>query len=139
METRAADDKLGKRPQLSDLRESGAIEQDADIVCFIHRQEYYTKSGVDAEGNDIRGVAEFIVAKHRSGATDTINLRFVKQYARFENEGDSDLVSNETTYESKMNAGPAPAPAPTAGDYPGPPMPANESWIAGPDEQLPPY
>ena len=53
----------GKRPQLSDLRESGAIEQDADIVCFIHRPEYYTRSSEDASGNDIRGLAEFIVAK----------------------------------------------------------------------------
>ena len=104
VETRAADDKLGKRPQLSDLRESGAIEQDADIVCFIHRPEYYTRSSEDAAGNDIRGLAEFIVAKHRSGATDTINLHFVSKYARFENRGESDLLNNETTYESKMNA-----------------------------------
>ena len=53
-----------KRPQLSDLRESGAIEQDADIVCFIHRPEYYSHSTTDEEGNDIRGKAEFILAKH---------------------------------------------------------------------------
>ena len=105
VETRAADDKLGKRPQLSDLRESGAIEQDADIVCFIHRPEYYTRSSEDAEGNNIRGLAEFIVAKHRSGATDTINLHFVSKYARFENQGEQDLLSGESTYESKMNAG----------------------------------
>lgn len=74
-----------KRPQLSDLRESGAIEQDADMVCFIHRPEYYLRSGRDSEGNDIRGVAEFIVAKHRSGKVDDVKMRFRSQYARFEN------------------------------------------------------
>ena len=104
VETRSADDKMGKRPQLSDLRESGAIEQDADIVCFIHRQEYYTHSKVDAEGNSIEGLAEFIVAKHRSGATDTINLHFERRFARFENLEDHDLTRSESTYESKMNS-----------------------------------
>lgn len=74
-----------KRPQLSDLRESGAIEQDADIVCFIHRPEYYSHSSQDAEGNDIRGLAEFIVAKHRSGRVDDVKMRFRKEFARFEN------------------------------------------------------
>lgn len=74
-----------KRPQLSDLRESGAIEQDADMVCFIHRPEYYTRSGVDAEGNDIRGLAEFIIAKHRSGSVGDVRMRFRASFARFEN------------------------------------------------------
>lgn len=74
-----------KRPQLSDLRESGAIEQDADMVCFIHRPEYYTRSSQDAEGKDIRGLAEFIVAKHRSGSVDDVRLRFRASFARFEN------------------------------------------------------
>lgn len=78
-----------KRPQLSDLRESGAIEQDADIVCFIHRPEYYLKSDVDASGRDIRGLAEFIIAKHRSGATKDVDLRFVAKFARFENFDDT--------------------------------------------------
>ena len=73
----------GKRPQLSDLRESGAIEQDADIVCFIHRPEYYTKASEDSEGNDIRGLAEFIIAKHRSGAVDDVKMRFIGDYAPF--------------------------------------------------------
>ena len=83
--SRANESRDDKRPMLSDLRESGAIEQDADIVCFIHRPEYYTKSGEDAAGNDIRGLAEFIIAKHRSGATKDVNLRFVQQFAKFEN------------------------------------------------------
>ncbi len=74
-----------KRPQLSDLRESGAIEQDADMVCFIHRPEYYLRSGQDAQGNDIRGLAEFIVAKHRSGKVDDVKMRFRSSFARFEN------------------------------------------------------
>ena len=74
-----------KRPQLSDLRESGAIEQDADIVCFIHRPEYYSHSSTDEEGRDIRGKAEFILAKHRSGSVGTVDLRFRNEYVRFEN------------------------------------------------------
>ncbi len=74
-----------KRPQLSDLRESGAIEQDADIVCFIHRPEYYLKASVDEDGNNIKGKAEFIVAKHRSGSTDTVDMFFRHEYVRFEN------------------------------------------------------
>lgn len=74
-----------KRPQLSDLRESGAIEQDADMVCFIHRPEYYLRSGEDAAGNDIRGKAEFIIAKHRSGAVGDVDMRFRAAFARFEN------------------------------------------------------
>ena len=74
-----------KRPVLSDLRESGAIEQDADIVCFIHRPEYYTKAAEDAQGNDIRGLAELIVAKHRNGAVGDVKLRFTSMFARFEN------------------------------------------------------
>ena len=84
-----------KRPQLSDLRESGAIEQDADIVCFIHRPEYYTHSAEDAQGRDIRGLAEFIIAKHRSGSVDTVDLRFRKQYVRFENWSAEDGSDNE--------------------------------------------
>ena len=140
VETRAADDKLGKRPQLSDLRESGAIEQDADIVCFIHRQEYYTKSSVDAEGHNIKGVAEFIVAKHRSGATDTINLRFVSRFARFENEDENNVQGNETTYESKMNAGDDPGPmTPIDNGAPQPPMPPNEAWMSDANEEPIPF
>ena len=93
-----------KRPQLSDLRESGAIEQDADIVCFIHRPEYYLRSGVDAAGNDIRGLAEFIVAKHRSGRVDDVKMRFKSRYARFEN-WDSEPEMTSGSKVSRLNAG----------------------------------
>ena len=96
----------GKRPQLSDLRESGAIEQDADIVCFIHRPEYYAKSDQDASGNDIRGLAEFIVAKHRSGSVDDIKMRFKAKFARFENweEEDNFDLSSTVTVGSRLNS-----------------------------------
>ncbi len=93
----------GKRPQLSDLRESGAIEQDADIVCFIHRPEYYLRSDTDANGNDIRGLAEFIVAKHRSGSVDDIKLRFKAKYARFENWGEDAMMTQQATIGSRLN------------------------------------
>ena len=73
-----------KEPQLSDLRESGAIEQDADIVMFIYRPEYYHLDQ-DDQGNSTDGLAEVNLAKHRSGAQAKIQLRFVGEYARFEN------------------------------------------------------
>lgn len=82
---RSTETREDKRPVLSDLRESGAIEQDADIVCFIHRPEYYTKAVEDAQGNSIKGLAELIIAKHRSGAVGDVKLRFVSRFARFEN------------------------------------------------------
>lgn len=84
-------DATGKRPQLSDLRESGAIEQDADLVCFIHRPEYYLKTSEDGANNDIRGKAEIIIAKHRNGATKDVVLRFVSELARFENWDEKDM------------------------------------------------
>lgn len=112
---RSTETREDKRPVLSDLRESGAIEQDADIVCFIHRPEYYTKSGEDAQGNDIRGLAELIVAKHRSGAVGDVKLRFVSKYAKFENwqEGynavrealGSTGEGTKMEFQSKINGG----------------------------------
>lgn len=81
-----------KRPQLSDLRESGAIEQDADIVSFIYRPEYYGVAE-DEEGNSTKGVAEIIIAKHRNGALDTVKLKFESDFARFSNLDDSDFSS----------------------------------------------
>jgi replicative DNA helicase len=76
-----------KKPQLSDLRESGAIEQDADIVSFIYRPEYYGLLE-DEEGNSQKGVAEIIIAKHRNGALDTVKLKFIDQFAKFTNLDD---------------------------------------------------
>src|SRR5690606_5134191 len=73
-----------KRPVLSDLRESGAIEQDADIVSFIYRPEYYGFD-TDENGESNKGVGEIIIAKHRNGSLDTVRLRFIGEFARFEN------------------------------------------------------
>ena len=108
---RSTENREDKRPVLSDLRESGAIEQDADIVCFIHRPEYYTRATQDGEGNNIKGLAYLIVAKHRSGGVGDVKLHFVSKYAKFENwEEGYDVMQetlNETTLkiESRMNSG----------------------------------
>src|SRR5690606_825361 len=78
VETRGGD----KRPQLSDLRESGSIEQDADIVMFLYRPEYY-KITVDEDGMPTQGMGEVIIAKHRNGSTDTVKLKFIGKYTKF--------------------------------------------------------
>ncbi len=87
--SRASESRSGfdKRPQLSDLRESGSIEQDADMVMFIFRPEYYELTE-DEHGNSTEGVAEIIIRKHRNGAVGTVNLRFRQELARFENLGE---------------------------------------------------
>lgn len=81
---RAVETRSDKRPQLSDLRESGSIEQDADVVMFLNRPEYY---GIekDENGESLEGVAEVIIGKQRNGPTGTVKLAFIKEYARFEN------------------------------------------------------
>ncbi len=79
---RAVEARSDKRPALADLRESGAIEQDADVVLFVHRPEMYGLETMDGESTE--GVAEIIVGKQRNGPTDTVRLQFIKHYARFE-------------------------------------------------------
>ena len=84
-----------KRPQLSDLRESGAIEQDADIVMFIHRPEYY---GTESE-NSVQGEAQVIIAKHRNGSTADVSMRFRASEARFVDANDDGFLAPEDDIE----------------------------------------
>lgn len=93
VETRGGD----RRPQLSDLRESGAIEQDADVVMFVYREEYYL-AGLDPNDpklQEVKGRAEIIISKQRNGPTGTVKLSFLKEFARFENLAAGDRVSAE--------------------------------------------
>lgn len=83
-----------KRPQLSDLRESGAIEQDADMVSFIYRPEYYNIMH-DENGNSLAGVAKIIIAKHRNGSLCDVDLRFIKEMAKFDNLENDFMMSGE--------------------------------------------
>ena len=92
-----------KRPQLSDLRESGAIEQDADIVSFIYRPEYYgIEEWDDEDHSPSAGQAEFIVAKHRNGGLDNIRMKFVGNLGKFE---DLENFDSPFEFQSKMNPG----------------------------------
>ena len=100
----------GKRPQLSDLRESGAIEQDADMVLFVHRPEYY-HIYQDENGRDLHGMAQIIIAKHRKGATGDVLLNFRGEFTRFENPEDNNTnldnaaIGGGEIVGSKMNGG----------------------------------
>ena len=111
--SRAVETRTGhKRPMLSDLRESGAIEQDADIVMFLYRPSYYGFTE-DEEGNSVEGITELIVAKHRNGKVDTVKLKFIDHLAKFVNNdynemsGNSELPQSDEfgnfTVSSKMN------------------------------------
>ncbi len=113
----------GKRPMLSDLRESGAIEQDADMVLFVHRPEYY-RIFTDDHGNDLRGMAQIIIAKHRKGATGDVLLNFRGEFTRFQNPqdviiGPSSPMDGGEIIGSKMNGG-DPLPPPPSMDGPMP-------------------
>ena len=91
----------GKRPQLSDLRESGAIEQDADMVLFVHRPEYYGLYQ-DDKGRDLHGMAQIIIAKHRKGATGDVLLTFRGEFTRFENPEDSRISRRASSNEGEV-------------------------------------
>jgi replicative DNA helicase len=103
-----------KRPQLSDLRESGSIEQDADMVAFIYRPEYY-QIMEDEEGQSLKGIADIIIAKNRHGELKDVRMRFTAEFARFSDLGDPDFgdlpddtfdtpaIPNIITRPSKMN------------------------------------
>jgi replicative DNA helicase len=81
--SRAPESRADHRPQLSDLRESGALEQDADVVVFIYREDQYAdRSG---QATDAQGVAELIVGKQRNGPTGVVKLAFIREFTRFEN------------------------------------------------------
>ncbi|MDO4190868.1 MAG: replicative DNA helicase [Bacteroidales bacterium] len=119
VESRSAND--DKRPQLSDLRESGAIEQDADIVCFIHRPEYYKIYTVNDE--DMRGKAQIIIAKHRSGSVEDITLKYVSSYTRFDNlNADDDVNKNNSSTSQTVDLPPrsskTPLPTDNSGNTP---------------------
>ena len=109
----------GKRPQLSDLRESGAIEQDADMVLFVHRPEYY-RIYQDEKGNDLHGMAQIIIAKHRKGATGDVLLNFRGEFTRFQNPTDNMMAASDGDGEyigSRMNND-VPLPPPPEGPMP---------------------
>lgn len=116
---RSVESRPDKRPQLSDLRESGAIEQDADIVSFIHRPEYYGFTE-DENQMSLRGVAEIILAKHRAGSIGDVRLRFVGEFTKFVELEDAfvsappadDAEPVVQTFGSKMNDGTADSGAP---------------------------
>ena len=99
----------GKVPQLSDLRESGAIEQDADMVIFVHRPEYYHILE-DSQGNSLKGMAQICIAKHRKGATKDVTLSFKGEFTRFANPDEYDEYATSSPTEgsfrsSRMNGG----------------------------------
>ena len=108
----------GKRPQLSDLRESGAIEQDADMVLFVHRPEYY-HIYQDDNGRDLHGMAQIIIAKHRKGATGDVLLTFRGEFTRFENPEDKNIdnrapIGGGEIIGSRVNGEDNPLPPPMA-------------------------
>lgn len=100
--SRAPELRPDKRPILSDLRESGNLEQDADVVCFLFREEYYKAQEGEEADEDIRGKAELIIAKHRNGPIGKVDLAFLSPYPKFQN------------FSGRRDA---PSPAPSVDDF----------------------
>ena len=120
-----------KRPLLSDLRESGAIEQDADIVSFIYRPEYYGIDEWDDEGRTpSQGQAELIIAKHRNGGLDNLRMKFVANLGKFE---DFEQFDAPMEFQSRMNA--SEPPPPSAKDFPDP----DDAFGGGPGDDSAPF
>ncbi|MFW6347395.1 MAG: replicative DNA helicase, partial [Cyclonatronaceae bacterium] len=142
--SRAVEQRGGnKRPQLSDLRESGSIEQDADVVCFLYRPEYYGIT-TDDEGQSTVGIGEVIIGKQRNGPVGDIKLQFVKEYARFENltsydDGGFDDGLSIDPYDDdddEPNLGGGTNMSPTRPNLP-PPGPDDFDEMDNPDEPKP--
>jgi len=106
--SRAVETRTDKRPQLSDLRESGSIEQDADIVGFIYRPDYHNL-GEEPGFNIAEPEAELMIQKHRNGALGNIKMKFVKEFAKYQDPGDIDFFGNAIGGNSSS------APAPDSG------------------------
>jgi replicative DNA helicase len=130
VETRGGD----KRPQLSDLRESGSIEQDADMVMFLYRPEYYGITQ-DENGMPTQGIGEIIIAKHRNGSLENVQLKFIGKYTKFTDidvssmggsygstfptSGAANFESgsgNSMTFQSKANSKDTPPSLPPSGE-----------------------
>jgi replicative DNA helicase len=122
-----------KRPQLSDLRESGAIEQDADVVAFIHRPEYYGFTETE-DHKSTDGIAEIILAKHRNGEVTDVRMRFIKEQARF---ADLEMIVQAPQGEQYDNYE---SPAPAAGAATASPlqnMTGADEFAIGPAPKMP--
>jgi len=122
-ETRGGD----KRPQLSDLRESGSIEQDADIVMFLYRPEYY-KITVDEDGLPTQGVGEVIIAKHRNGSIGSVKLKFIGKYTKFADFDDP--VASDNPFSGMIKLG-------SRVNNPPPPDTSSEPPFPGDDDSTP--
>src|SRR5262249_11396722 len=102
-------DRSGNRPMMSDLRESGAIEQDADVIALLHRESYYHQRTEGADVGEDDNKAELIIAKQRNGPVGTVDLHFNRQFTRFDNPQVGGHYAN--TYEAQAGGGPV--------DFPG--------------------
>ncbi len=120
---RQVESRSGNRPRMSDLRESGAIEQDADVVMLLHREEYYCADKKNVP-DDQRGKAELIVEKQRNGPTGLIKLHFAQQFTRFDDAAKQHLDDESERYP------------PSRGDgFTQPPEPAQQDLRIAPADQ----